>query len=51
MGYKSTLPCAAPMLTEKQRDARVQWGNQASRRRLESIKGLVGYHSFTTIMH
>ncbi|CAF3454592.1 unnamed protein product [Rotaria socialis] len=51
MGYKNTLPYATPMSTEKQKDTRVQCGSQVSRRRLESIKGLVGYHSFTTIMN
>lgn len=94
MGYKNTLPHGTPMLTQKHKDARVQWAIQhqdddwsrtiftdetcyqlfrntirrwsknprAQIKRIPknkqkimvwggfSIKGLVGYHSFTTIM-
>ena len=28
MGYKSTLPCATPMLTQEQKYTRVQWAIQ-----------------------
>jgi transposase len=94
MGYKSTLPHGTPMLTQEQKDARVQWAikhqnddwsrtiftdetcyqlfrntirrwsrnPKAEVKRIPknkqkimvwgsfSIKGLVGYHSFNTIM-
>lgn len=94
MGYKSALPYGTPMLTQEQKDARVQWAIQhkeddwnrtiftdetcyqlfrntirrwskdpkAEVKRIPknrqkimawgsfSIRGLVGYHSFTTIM-
>ena len=94
MGYKSTLPYGTPMLTQEQKDARVQWAikhqnddwsrtiftdetcyqlfrntirrwsrnPKAEVKRIPknrqkimvwggfSIKGLVGYHSFNTIM-
>jgi transposase len=94
LGYKSTLPYGTPMLTQEQKDARVQWAikhqnddwsrtiftdetcyqlfrntirrwsrnPKAEVKRIPknrqkimvwggfSIKGLVGYHSFNTIM-
>ena len=94
MGYKSTLPYGTPMLTQQQKDARVQWTIQhkdadwsrtiftdetcyqlfrntirrwsrtpkkevkripKNRQKIMvwggfSVKGLVGYHSFTNIM-
>ena len=94
LGYKSTLPRGTPMLTQEQKDARVQWAVQhknddwsrtvftdetcyqlfrntirrwslnpsAEVKRIPknrqkimawggiSVKGLIGYHSFTTIM-
>jgi hypothetical protein len=94
MGYKNTLPYESPMLTQEQKDARIQWAIQhkdddwnrtiftdkasyqlfrntvrlwsrnprAEVKRIPknrqkivvwggiSIKGLVGYHSFKTIL-